>query len=175
MEPQAVGQQLGVQAVLTGRVVHRGDVLTISAELLSIPDGSHMWGEQYNRKMTDVLSLQQEIARNVSQKLRARLSGAEEQRVAKSYTENADAYQLYLKGRYYWFKISGERIREESRLFSAGDRCRSKLCTCLCRIGGILRLWSCKRFLATDPRKLVKSRGSGGQSVRVRQYARRRS
>src|SRR5215203_2231120 len=103
-EPQKVGSELNVQAVLNGRVVQRGDDLTLSLELVDAGTGDQMWGEQYNRKLTDLVALQNEIARDVSNKLRTKLSGADEQKLAKSYTGNSEAYQLYLKGRFHWNK-----------------------------------------------------------------------
>jgi tetratricopeptide (TPR) repeat protein len=72
--------------------------------LVDARTGNQIWGEQYNRKLTDLVALQSEIANDVSSKLRARLSGADEQKLAKNYTQNAAAYQAYLKGRYYWHK-----------------------------------------------------------------------
>jgi len=104
VSPQQVGSELSVQAVLNGRVVQRGEQLTLSLELVNARTGDQIWGEQYNRKTTDLAALQSEIARDVSNKLRTKLSGAEEQRVTKSYTGNSEAYQLYLKGRFYWNK-----------------------------------------------------------------------
>lgn len=106
VSPQQVGSELSVQAVLNGRVAQRGDQLTLSLELVDARTGNQIWGEQYNRKTTDLTSLQSEIARDVSNKLRTKLSGSEEQRVTKSYTANSEAYQLYLKGRFYWNKRS---------------------------------------------------------------------
>jgi TolB-like protein/Tfp pilus assembly protein PilF len=103
-DPRAIGKQLGVVAVLTGRVVQRGDSLTIQADLVNVSDGSQMWGEQYNRKLTDLMALQGEVARDVSNKLRTKLSGADEQKLAKTYTANPEAYQFYLKGLFYWNK-----------------------------------------------------------------------
>ena len=103
--PQEVARALGVEAILTGRVSQRGENLLIGVELVDVRDKTQMWGEQYNRELTDLVTLQQEIARDVSQKLRARLSGADEQRVMKSYTANPEAYQLYLKGRYHVLKL----------------------------------------------------------------------
>ncbi len=103
-DAQAAGRALGVQAVLTGRVTPRGDMLLISVELVDARDNTHLWGEQYNRKLTDLISLQNEITRDVSQKLGARLSGADERKLTKNYTENTEAYQAYLKGRYFWNK-----------------------------------------------------------------------
>ncbi len=105
-DPQAVGKQLGVETVLTGRVVQRGDSLTIQTDLVSVLDGSQLWGERYNRRLTDVLAVQEEIVRDVSHKLRGRLSGTDEQRAAKNYTANPEAYQLYLKGLFYRNKFS---------------------------------------------------------------------
>ncbi len=104
LDARAVGTTLGVRAVLTGRVVQRGDDLFVSLELVDARDSSHLWGGQYSRKMADLVALQSEITQDVSRNLRARLSGADEQRLAKNYTENSEAYQLYLKGRYFWNK-----------------------------------------------------------------------
>ncbi len=104
IEPLQVASELSVQAILNGRVVQRGDQLTLSLELVDARTGNQIWGEQYNRKLADLVALQQEIARDVSRKLQARLSGADKQKLAKNYTQNAEAYQAYLKGRYYWNK-----------------------------------------------------------------------
>ena len=112
MDPQAAGRQLGVRAVLTGRVIQRGDNLYISAELVDVRDNSHLWGDQYNRKLADLLMVQEEIVREISQALRSTLTGEEEKRLTKRYTQNAEAYQLYLKARYYSTKWTGEGIRK---------------------------------------------------------------
>ena len=102
--PQQVGSELSVQAVLNGRFTQRGDELTLSLELVDARTGNQIWGEQYSRRMSDLVSLQSEIARDVSNKLRVKLSGADEQKVMKNYTASAEAYQLYLRGRFYWNK-----------------------------------------------------------------------
>jgi len=112
-----VGADLNVQAVLNGRIIQRGGNLTLGLELVDAETGNQIWGEQYNRKQTDLIALQSEIARDVSQKLRTRLSGAEEQRVAKTYTANPEAYQLYLQGLYHWHKRTPEDIRKSIALF----------------------------------------------------------
>jgi Flp pilus assembly protein TadD len=111
-DPKTVARELGVQAVLTGRVVRRGDNLSISAELVDARDNSHLWGEQYNRGMADVLAVQQEIAREIAERLRVRLTGEERRRVTHNYTENVEAYQLYLRGRYHWNKRTAEGLRQ---------------------------------------------------------------
>jgi eukaryotic-like serine/threonine-protein kinase len=109
---QKIAQELKVQAILTGRVVQRGDQLTLSLELVDTRTENAIWSEQYNRKQTDLVTLQSEIARDVSSKLRVRLSGTDEQRLAKSYTANPEAYQLYLKGRFYWNKRASESLKQ---------------------------------------------------------------
>src|SRR5207248_3275869 len=97
-DPLAVGKELGVRAVLTGRISQRGDSLTISTELLDVRDNKQLWGEQYQRKVSDLLAVERDIAREITGNLRLKLSGREQSRVVKHYTENPEAYQLYLKG-----------------------------------------------------------------------------
>ena len=116
--PQQVGSELSVQAVLNGRVTQRGDQLALSLELVDARTGNQIWGEQYNRKTADLVSLQSEIARDVSNKLRVKLSGADEQKLAKNYTANPEAYQLYLKGRFYWNKRTGEALKKSIEYFN---------------------------------------------------------
>jgi serine/threonine protein kinase/Tfp pilus assembly protein PilF len=105
-DPQQIGKELNVQSVLNGRVVQRGQDLTLYIELVDAATEKVLWSENYNRKQADLISLQSEIARDVSSKLKTRLSGVEEQQVAKTYTANPEAYQLYLKGRYYLHQFS---------------------------------------------------------------------
>ena len=99
--PQTIGRDLNVQAIVNGRVAQRGDQLTLTLELVNTQTENVIWSEQYNRKSSDLISLQTEIARDVSAKLKTKLSGADEQKLAKTYTTNTEAYQLYLKGRFY--------------------------------------------------------------------------
>ena len=111
IDPKAVGRDLNVRAVFTGRVVQRGDGLLISTELVDAWDNSHIWGEQYNRKLADILVVQEEISREIAAKLQLRLTGAEKKRLTKRYTENTAAYQLYLKGRHFWNKGGSENLK----------------------------------------------------------------
>lgn len=111
-DPQKVGSELNVQAVLNGRVVQRGDDLALYLSLVDARNGNQLWGEQYNRKMTDIVSLQSEIARDVSGKLKTKLSGTDEQKIAKTYTTNPEAYRLYLQGRFYWNKREEKEFRK---------------------------------------------------------------
>jgi tetratricopeptide (TPR) repeat protein len=101
-DAQAVGRELGVRAVLTGRVTQHGDALLIGVELVDVRDNNQIWGEHYNRRLADIVTVQEEISKEISEKLRLRLTGEEQKRLSKPYTENTEAYQLYLKGRYHW-------------------------------------------------------------------------
>jgi eukaryotic-like serine/threonine-protein kinase len=109
-DPLTIGQNLKVRAVLTGRVMLRGENLTIQTELVDVDKESQLWGERYDRKMSDILTIQKEIATEISERLRLRLTGNDQKRLSKGYTENTEAYQLYLKGRYYWNKRSEEAL-----------------------------------------------------------------
>jgi len=109
VDPQKVGHDLGVQAVLTGRVHQRGDTLVVNAELMEVTTGSQLWGQQYNRRLADVFAVQEEIAKEISERLRVRLSSAERQQMAKRPTENLRAFQYYMQGRSY----AQRRARED--------------------------------------------------------------
>jgi TolB-like protein/Tfp pilus assembly protein PilF len=109
-DPKTVGRELNVQAILNGRVLQRGEQLTLSLELIDTLTENVIWSEQYNRKQADLVTLQSDIARDVSSKLKTKLSGADETKVTKTYTANPQAYQLYLKGRFYFDKRTKEDI-----------------------------------------------------------------
>lgn len=113
VDPQAVGRELNVEAVLMGRMTQRGDDLAISTELVDVRDNRRLWGEQYNRKLSDILVVQEEIARQISSGLRLQLSGEEKKRLAKQYTENPDAYQLYILGLHY-FRMETKEAYEKA-------------------------------------------------------------
>lgn len=100
IDPIRIGTELGVNAVMTGRFLKRGDELTLSVELVDVRNNKLLWGKQYDHKLVDLLSTQREIATEITQNLKLKLSGADESRV-KHYTKNPEAYQLYLKGHYY--------------------------------------------------------------------------
>jgi DNA-binding winged helix-turn-helix (wHTH) protein/TolB-like protein/tetratricopeptide (TPR) repeat protein len=104
--PTDVGSDLNVQAVLIGRVIEHGDQLTLYLSLVDARTGDQIWGDQYDRTMIDLVSLQSEITRDVSRKLKMKLSGSDEQKLAQNYTGDAEAYKHYLKGRYFWNKFT---------------------------------------------------------------------
>ncbi|MCA1601147.1 MAG: protein kinase, partial [Acidobacteria bacterium] len=107
-DAQNVGRDLNVRAVLMGRFVQRGDGLAVSTELVDVRDNSRLWGEQYNRNVSDILAVQEEIARKISERLRLRLTGEEKKQLEKHYTENTEAYLLYSLGRYHFHKNTKE-------------------------------------------------------------------
>jgi serine/threonine-protein kinase len=111
-DAQKVGNELNVRAVLTGSVKQIGDQLVINVSLDDAKDNHHIWGEQYVRKFADVLAVQSEIAQEVSTNLRLRLTGTDKQQLAKRYTDNVEAYQLYLKGQYEWKKHTQEDLQK---------------------------------------------------------------
>lgn len=108
VDPRQVGKDLGVRAVVTGSVLERGEQFVIQAELVNASDGSLLWGYQYQRPLADIFAVQEDIAREISKKLRLGLSGEQSQQLAKRYTENVQAYRLYLLGRYNFHQFSEE-------------------------------------------------------------------
>jgi len=117
VDPIAAGRELNVGAVVSGRVLHRGDDLVIRAELVDLSDGSQLWGEHYKRKMADVFDIENEIATQISENLRLKLSGEEKQSLTRGATQNPEAYRLYLQGRFHWNKRTGDSIRKGIEFF----------------------------------------------------------
>jgi TolB-like protein/Tfp pilus assembly protein PilF len=115
---QAVAKDLKVEGVITGRIVQHGDQLIIRAELIDARTNHNLWGDQYDRKLSDVLAVQEDITRAISSKLRERLSGETKKQVAKGGTNDPEAYQLYLKGRYYWGKRTQESLDKAKDYFN---------------------------------------------------------
>ena len=117
IDPQKAGNDLHVRAVVSGRLLQRGNTLIVRAELMNVATGGQLWGGQYNRKPEDVFALQDDLSREISEKLRLRLTGEERQRLTKRYTEDSEAYRLYLKGRYHWNKRSPESLQKAVEYF----------------------------------------------------------
>ncbi len=108
---QQIGKDLTVDALLTGRVVQHGDAIQVTADLTNVQDNTEIWGEHYNGKASDILTLQQQIASDIAGELRSKLSGDQKQQVSKQGTQSPEAYQLYVKGRYYWNKRTAADIK----------------------------------------------------------------
>jgi serine/threonine-protein kinase len=116
-DPQTIGRQLGVQAVLTGHVARRADAFVVGAELVDVQDGSQLWGTLLNRPLSDVSVLHADISEELTGALRLRLTRDEKKRLGKRHTANAEAYQLYLRGRYFLNSRTGDALRSARGLF----------------------------------------------------------
>ncbi len=112
IDPRDVGRQLGVRAVMAGRLLQQGDHLIVRTELVNVADGTQLWGAEYDRKLSDVLGLQQDISREISEKLRLKLTGEDKKRLTGRDPTNAEAYQFYLRGRYFWNKRTADGIKK---------------------------------------------------------------
>jgi TolB-like protein/Flp pilus assembly protein TadD len=119
IDAKKIAGELGVNAVLSGRVLQRGENLTISVELIDARSNTLLWGEQFERKMSELLATQREIATTIGQKLQLKLSGEESTGLTKRYTNDNEAYQLYLKGRFYWNKRTAENVQKAIEQFRA--------------------------------------------------------
>jgi eukaryotic-like serine/threonine-protein kinase len=118
VDAQKVGKELNVDAVLMGRIAQRGDTLTIQTDLVRVADGSELWGDQYNRKVSDLMAVQGDIAKEIYDNLRPRLVGQETVQLAKRDTENPEAYQLYLQGLFYWNKWTQDGFKKAIDYFN---------------------------------------------------------
>lgn len=102
IDARKIGKELGVRAVLVGTVRQSGSSLVFDVEMIDSEDGAHLWGAKYTRQISDLLVLQEDLAKEITENLRVRLNSTEEGKMAKRYTDDPRAYQLYLKGRYFW-------------------------------------------------------------------------
>jgi serine/threonine protein kinase len=118
IDPHVVGRELNVNAILAGRVVRRGNSVSISPELIDVVDNSFIWGARFNRDVADLTAVEEEIARSIAEKLQLKLTGTQELSLAKRPTQNPEAYQLYLKGRYYWNKRTEEALKKGLHYFN---------------------------------------------------------
>jgi adenylate cyclase len=116
--PQTIGKELNVQAILNGRVVQRGPEVSLFVELIDVALDKVVWSQRYDRKQSELVTLQSEIARDVSNKIKTKLSGADVAKVEKTYTTSSEAYQLYLKGRFQWNKRTGESLKQSVEFYN---------------------------------------------------------
>ena len=117
IDPIKAGRQLGVRALLTGKVLQRGDTLNVQAELVDVKQKAQLWGERFARRGSDIFEVEDEIARQITDKLRLKLTGEERERLDRRYTEDTEAYHLYLKGRYHWSKRTGADLKKSAEYF----------------------------------------------------------
>ena len=116
-DPKKIGRELGVHALLSGSVSQSGDDLSVSVELIDVRDDSHIWGERYGRKVSEIVALPQQISRDVSQRLRSRADGMDHAQLTKTYSPDSEAYRLYLQGRYNWNKRTVEGLQKGIEFF----------------------------------------------------------
>ncbi len=120
-DPQEVGRTLKVGAVLAGRLVKKDDRMIIKTELINVSDGSQLWGAEYDNDLSDIFSVQDEISRKISETLRVRLTGKDAEKLTKRDTRNTEAYQAYLKGRYFWNKRDEAGLRNGIKYFREAE------------------------------------------------------
>ena len=116
-DPKKIGRELGVHALLSGSVVQTGDELSVSVELIDVRDDSHIWGERYGRKVSEVVALPQQISRDVSERLRSRTDNMDHAQLTRNYSPDSEAYRLYLQGRYNWNKRTVEGLKSGIEYF----------------------------------------------------------
>ena len=171
VDPLEAGRELRVRAVLTGRVLQRGDGLVVKAELVDLTDGSQLWGEQYSRKISDIFAVEEEIARQILEALRLKLTGEEKEDLTRRYTESSEAYRLYLKGRFYWNKRNSEGVRRGIEYFSRAIEADPEYALAY-GAGGRLRHPRLLHGLASA-RGVSEGKGGGVQGARDRRLASR--
>ena len=154
VDPQEVARALGVQAIVTGRVMQHGDQLQVSAELVNVSDKTQMWGEQFNRKVTDTLAVQAEISQQIAEKLRLRLTNAEQQQLVKDVKVNPTAYEQLLKGRFYRQKgLSKGNLEKSIECFSQAIAIDDKYALAYAMLSGAYRRMGAASFL--DPKEAM--------------------
>ncbi len=117
VDPLAAGRELNVRALLTGRLLKRGESLVVRSELVDLADGSQLWAGQYSQPLSEIVRLEEEIAGQIAENLRPRLTGEQKERVGRRYTESAEAYRLYLQGRFFWNKRTADGLRRGIEYF----------------------------------------------------------
>jgi serine/threonine-protein kinase len=117
IDPYKAGRQLKVSAVLTGKVLQRGETLNVQAELVDVRHEAQLWGERFARRVSDILAVEDEIAGQITDKLRLKITGEDRDRLGRRYTENTEAYHLFLKGRYYWSKRTRPNLQKSVGYF----------------------------------------------------------
>jgi TolB-like protein len=165
-DPQGVGHDLHVDAVLTGRVVEHGSELNVETELVNVATGAQLWGERYSRNANDALLLQAIITRDVASQLRPQLGGGQRERLAKIGTQNAEAYQLYLKGRYHLDKNSQEDYKTAARLFEKAVTLDEKYAAAY---AGLADVYAFQAYFGYAPSReaFTKSRDAGRRALEL--------
>ena len=154
-DPLETGRALGVRAVFTARMHQLADTLVVRAELVDVIDGSQIWGEQFRRKLDDLFAIDQELSQEICEHLRVKLNEDERERLAHRYTQNAAAYQSYLKGRYYWNQRSARSLRKAVESFEEAIRYDSEYALAYAGLADSYELMS---IYGSEPPKIVMPR-----------------
>ena len=133
-----IAKQLGVMNILEGSVQKANDQVRVNVQLINALTDAHLWADIYDRKLTDIFATESDIAKTIAETLQAKLTGSEETAMSKKPTANSEAYELYLKGRFFWNKRTGRRFAQGDRLFQPSDSERSELRPRLFRSGRFL-------------------------------------
>lgn len=166
MDPQKIGQDLGVRAVLSGRLLQRDGTLIVRTELMDVANGAQLWGDQFNRKPDDIFALQDELSKEISDALRLRLSTEDEQQLTKRDTDNPEAYQLYLKGLYHWHKRSPDGLRTSIAYFNRAIEADSGYALAYTGLADAYNLGS---FLNLEPPReaMPKAKAAAGKALAI--------
>ncbi len=159
VNPQTAGRELNVRAVLTGRVLQFGDRLIIRTELVNVADGRQLWGAQFNRPPSDILAVQEQIAREICVNLRLQLNGAQQQLLVKQHTTNSAAYNCYLMGRYHWNKRTLNGIREGIKFFEDARALDRSFALALAGLADSYALLGAVEYSALPPREAMQHAG----------------
>ena len=137
-EPAEIAKQLGVAHILEGSVQKTSDQVRVNVQLINALTDAHLWAETYDRKLTDIFAVESEIAKTIAETLQAKLTGSEKSSMAKRPTDEPGSYELYLKGRFFWNKRTGDDLRKAIDYFNQAIAKDPKLCAGLCRPGGLV-------------------------------------
>ena len=167
-DPQQVGQELGVGTVLSGRVTPRGPVLSISVELVDASNGWRLWGARYDRPAGDLLSVQEEIAREITTNLKLTLEPEQKKRLAKRYEAGREAYPLYLKGRYHWNKSTVPSLRKAIEYFEQAIEKDPTYALAWAGISDCYAALGMDRYAALPPREAIpKAKAAAGNALAI--------
>ncbi len=173
-DPATVGLALNARTILTGRVAQHGDVLNIQAELVDTRTESQLWGEQFRQSMRDSLTVQEEIAWQISEALRLKLTGEQKKKLQKRTTVNPDAYQEYLRGRYHWNNFSPDSLRRAREHFERAVALDPTYALAYAGLGDAFGAMAYYGHIAPG-RRISARRGGGPPRTRTRSRRRRRA
>ncbi len=167
-DPQKVGRELGVRTVVTGRLVQQGDTLSVSAELVAVADGTQLWGGSFIRPLSDIFVVQEDLAAEIVQRLRPRLSATDRGVLRTRYTDDVAAYQLYLKGRYHWNKRTVQGFDDAIACFKQAIAADPTYALAYAGLADCYALLGAAEYGALPPREaLPKARAAAARALEI--------